>query len=184
MPTECIAYPLRPPRCEFSNIAGLFLEFEKLFLSSGALLESDCGQKISIFDHHFFHLAAVRTESNQRLYMRDEKSVIAATTDGFGKYILDHSGSRARHLPSAQVAMLHPDEVWTDNPKAKSATWVYVKQFSSKPYPFTVAFLTLRPDEGGLIVPVSSFPCKRSDVKKWRQANCIYQRHVQPPCGG
>lgn len=184
MPIECVAYPSRPTHCEFSHVSGLFSEFENLFLSGGALLESDYGQTISIFDHHFFHLAAIRVEGVNRLYMKNEKSIIRGTTDGFGKYILDHCGSRAKHLPSAKEAMQHPDEVWIDNPKAKSATWIYVKQFNSKPYPFTVVFFTLRPDEGNIIVPVSSFPCKKSDIKKWRQARCVYQKHVQPPCGG
>jgi hypothetical protein len=56
-----------------------------------------------------------------------------------------------------------------------------VKEFNSAPYPFTVAFLTSRPDQNDIIVPVSSFPCRKSDIKKWRQSKLVHQKHVQPP---
>lgn len=106
--------------------------------------------------------------------MPDEKSEILSQVDGFGKYTLVHSGSRARDLPSAHATLLSPDEVWIDNPQADSAKWVYVKEFDSKPYPFTVALLTPRPDENGIIVPVSSFCCKKNRIKVWRQKTKIY----------
>jgi phage-Barnase-EndoU-ColicinE5/D-RelE like nuclease2 len=178
----CENPPERPENCIYTSIAGLYAEFENIFLvAEGGRLASACGHTILVFDHHFFHLAAVRTATEIRLFMRDEKDIIRATTDGHGKYLIDKEGSRARHLRSAKATMIDPDEVWIDNPKATSATWVYVKEFSGAPYPLTVAFMTLRPEENDIIVPVSSFPCRKGDIKKWRQSKLIYQKHVQPP---
>lgn len=172
--------PERPPYCEYSSISELYQRFERIFLDDGGCLNSGCGHSILVFDHHFFHLAAIRTATESRLFMATEKTVIQETTDSFGKYLIDHGGARARNLPSAKDSMLDPDEVWEENPRAKSATWVYVKEFNSRPYPFTITFLTIRPEEGNIIVPVSSFPCKRSDSKKWRAAKCVYQKHARP----
>ena len=92
-------------------------------------------------------------------------------------------GVRARNLPSAKISILEPDEVWEDNPNAKSAKWVYIKQFDSKPYPYTISLLLPRIEQGGIIVPVSSFPCKGA-LHKWRQGTLIYPRQMQPPKGG
>jgi len=165
-------------------MAELYLEFETRFLQGDAQIRSTCGHQILIFDHHFFHLAAVRTAAANRLFMVDEKDEIRATIEGMGKYLIDHSGSRARNLPSARSTMEDPDEVWEANPRAVSAKWVYVKEFDSKPYPFTVALLVDRPAENGIIVPVSSFPCSKSDVRKWRNGDLIYRKQIQPPEGG
>jgi hypothetical protein len=174
----------RPANCSFGSIAELYLQFKSLFLALESPLLSGCGHRVYFFDHHFFHMAAVVTAEQVRLFMPDEKDEIQATLKGFGKYILLHGGSRARNLPSARITMLEPDEVWEGNPKATTAKWVYIKQFDSKPYPYTVALLTERPEQGNIIVPVSSFPCRKTDLKRWRQGRQIYQRQIQPPRGG
>jgi hypothetical protein len=119
-------------------------------------------------------MAGITVANVGRLFMPDEKGEIRATTAGFGKYTLAHTGSRARDLPSAYATLLAPDEVWIDNPVAEIAKWVYVKEFDSKPYAFTVALLTPRPDENGIIVPVSSFCCRKNRIKVWRQSTKIY----------
>lgn len=172
--------PDRPAHCGYSSISDLYQQFERIFLGNGGCLQSGCGHNILVFDHHFFHLAAIRTAAEHRLFMRDEKNTIRETVDGFGKYLIEHGGARARNLPSAKMTIVDPDEVWEENPRAKSATWVYIKEFNSSPYPFTVAFLTIRPEEGNIIVPVSSFPCKKSDSRKWRAEKCVYQKHARP----
>jgi hypothetical protein len=176
--------PNRPAHCHYDSISTLYAVFEQIFLAEGGRLQSACGHSILLFDHHFFHLAAINADGGRRLFMAEEKSEIQSTTSGFGKYILSHNGARANNLPSAKDTMADPDEVWEQNPRAKSATWIYVKEYQSTPYAFTVAFLTVRPSEGNIIVPVSSFPCKRGDAKKWRCGKLVYQKHVQPPHGG
>jgi len=176
--------PLRPPGGAFTSIAGLYEHFADLFLGNDGVHESASGHRVFLFDHHFFHLASVRTERETRLFMPDHKAIIQSTREGFGPYILGHGGSRARNLPSALETIRHPDEVWTGNPKATNSKWTYLKEFDSKPYPFTVTLLTERPLEGGIIVPVSCFQCSRSDVKRWRRAIRIYPKHIQPPEGG
>jgi phage-Barnase-EndoU-ColicinE5/D-RelE like nuclease2 len=173
----------RPQSCAIDNIAGLYRQFESLFLADGGVLISSCGHKVLVFDHHFFHLAALRS-STERMFMVDEKEEILRTVEGHGKYTLDHNGSRAGNLPSAKLAIMDPDEVWEGNPRAAAAKWVYVKEFDSKPYAYTVALLTDRPAEGGIIVPVSSFPCRKGDVRKWRAGELVYQKQIQPPLGG
>jgi hypothetical protein len=184
MDPQIFKTPIRPPCCEFASIAELYAQFEALFLGENGLHKSTSGHVIRVFDHHFFHLASVQTASEARLYMPDHKEVIQNTHDGFGVYLLGHGGSRAKNLPSAAISLRDPCEVWVDNPKATNSKWVYIKEFDSKPYPFTVSLLTERPAEGGIIVPVSSFPCKRNDLKKWRQSKLLYSRQIQPPEGG
>jgi hypothetical protein len=145
-------YCKRPNCCEYDSISGLYLQYEGIFLADGGTLDSACGHSVMIFDHHFFHLAAIRTEESTRLFMANEKSIIQSTTEGYGKYLIDHGGSRARNLPSAKFTILEPDEVWQDNPRATSAKWVYIKEFDSAPYPYTVSLLTDRQDEGGKVL--------------------------------
>src|ERR1700721_2175805 len=114
------------------------------------------------------------TRDKARLFMPEEKEQILTLTVYFGEYELVHGGSRARDIPSAHATLLEPDEVWCENPIADSAEWVYIKEFDSKPYPFTVALLMQRRDENGIIVPVSSFCCKKNRIKAWRQSRQVY----------
>lgn len=165
------APPQRPANVAFGCMRDLYLAFEGIFLSNGGFIESCCGQRILVFDHHFFHLAAITVTGIDRLFMRDEKDKILGMREGYGIYEIGEP--RARHLASAHLTYTTPDEVWQDNPKSR-AKWVYVKEFNSLPYQFSIALATERPEEGGIIVPVSSFPCKKSDVKKWRQGQRIY----------
>lgn len=104
--------------------------------------------------------------------MRDEKNEIRETTDGFAPYSVGHKGSRAKHLRATYETLVSPDEVWEDNPKAK-AKWVYLKEYDNAPYPFSIVLVTTRPEQG-LIVPVTGFPCKKGDIKKWRAGDRIY----------
>jgi len=165
--------PPRPSTLDFSSMAELFAMFEEIFLSQESSdVISPVGHRVSIFDHHFFHMASISKEGHVgRLFMRDEKQTIKTTTDGLGPYAIGHGGSRAKHLRAAMDTLRNPDEVWEDNPRAKSR-WVYVKEYTSSPYPFSVLLVTDRPEQG-LIVPVTGFPCRWSDIKKWRQGERI-----------
>jgi hypothetical protein len=163
--------PKRPPKVEYTCMRELYLAFEEIFLCHGGNIQSKCGHALSVFDHHFFHMAAVTVQGIEKLFMKHEKERILALDSGFGLY--DVGPSRAQHLRSAHLTVCAPDEVWVENPKAK-AKWVYVKEFDSKPYPFSVALITERPDENYIIVPVSSFPCKKGDIKKWRKGTRIH----------
>jgi len=124
------------------------------------------------FDHHFFHMVAITMEGKEKLFMRDEKEAILATDVGFANYIVGHGGTRARYLRSAYETMVSPDEVWEENPKAK-ARWVYIKEYATVPYSFSVALVTYRENEA-IVVPASSFPCRKGDLKKWRDGKKIY----------
>ena len=166
--------PKRPNCWKFSSIGELFCLYEGLFLATGGRIDSACGHSIHVFDHHFFHMAGICTLTGDRLFMPDEKEEILSTTSGFGKYIIDHSGTRAQDLPSAFATLQNPDEVWVNNPRASTATWVYLKEFDSKPYGFTVALLTSRPAEGGIVVPVSSFCCNKNRTRAWRKTDRIF----------
>lgn len=170
------AAPQRPPNVEYTCMSGLFQAFEEIFLSSNGKIDSCCGHSVLTFDHHFFHLAAVTVSGVETLFMRDEKEKIRSLTDGFGLYEVDDP--RARHLRSAYATLSSPDEVWENSPKVR-VKWIYVKEFDSKPYQFSIALVTERPAEGNIIVPVSSFPCKKSDIKKWRSGTLIYPKNTE-----
>ena len=176
--------PIRPACCPFSNMAELFATFDSLLVEVDWSISSSCGHKILLFDHHFFHLASVSRPPESVLSMPGERNEILSTVDSMGRYQLGHRGSRARNLPSAMETMKYPDEVWVDNPIVETAKWVYVKQFDSKPYPYTIAHIGERPCEGGIVVPFSSFPCKSKDLRKWRQGVCMHPKQIQPPEGG
>jgi phage-Barnase-EndoU-ColicinE5/D-RelE like nuclease2 len=163
--------PQRPKNVQCACMRDLYLAFEEIFLGSGGRIDSSCGHQILVFDHHFFHLAAVTVDGADRLFMKHEKEGILALTSGFGAYRIGES--RSKHLRSAYLTLSEPDEVWEENPKSRSK-WVYIKEFESSPYRFTIALVTDRPEEGSIIVPVSSFPCKRRDLKRWKQGKRIY----------
>jgi hypothetical protein len=169
-----ISHPKRPEPLTTICMAELYAQFETIFLSGP--IQSPCGHDIVIFDHHFFHMASVSITGVPRLFMRDEKAKIQALTQGYGLY--EVGLPRARHLSSAYATMTEPVEVWEDNPVSQ-AKWVYVKEFDSKPYPFSVVLITMRPEEGGILVPVSSFPCRKTDIKKWRQGKLIYSKNTK-----
>ncbi len=161
-----------------SELYGLF---DEIFLSSEGVIRSSCGEVISCFDHHFFHLAKVSIPGVKRLFMRDEKTRIMGLNDGFGTYDVFHK--RAKYLRSAYETLAEPDEVWELPGPGGSARWAYVKEYDSKPYPFSVALVTER--DPGQNVPVSSFPCRRTDVKKWRRGlGYIPRKHSGHPAKG
>lgn len=163
--------PPRPPPCRYASLCELYEEFDRIFLQSEQV-DSTSGQTIRIYDHHFFHMVGIEVKGQRRLFMAQEKEVILATKEGFGHFEVLYGGSRAKNLPSAYATITEPDEVWEDNPRCTNAKWVYIKQFDSAPYPYTVALITLRQQEK-IIVPVSSFPCKKNDIKKWRRGKRV-----------
>jgi hypothetical protein len=176
--------PSRPAHLVFTSIASLFAAFEALRTAEMGVIQSPCGHQILLFDHHFFHLAAISRPPEGQLSMPREQAEILATVSGFGRYELAHGGSRARNLGSTVLCLKTPDEVWVDNPVAVTAKWVYLKQFDSKPYPYAVVLVGERPAENGIIVPFSGFECDKRSLRKWRQGNRIYSRQEQPPEGG
>ncbi len=167
--------PERPAPVEFTSISQLFLRFNEIFLEGKkSLILSPCGHKIYCFEHHFFHMAGILVEGIPELTLPKERKIIQSTTDGFAHYELRENGSRARHLASARVTLEAPDEVWTENPKVESATWVYVKEFDSKPYAFSVVLVGVWEANSSIPVPFSSFPVRRRHVKKWQCGKRIY----------
>jgi hypothetical protein len=177
MPLLCEAPPDRPTHLELSSIRELYDSFNELFRSGDEVIQSPCGHRIVCLKHHFFHLAGILVVGTPRLFMRYEEPEIIATTAGFGKYILREGGARAKHLPSAIETYRRPDEVWEDNPKAQ-ARWVYIKEFASKPYPFSIAFVDESENEKGEIIlaPTSSFPCDKTSLRKWRNGTQILHK--------
>jgi hypothetical protein len=164
----------RPDFLEYASVRDLYLAFEGTFLSetgSSAELISTCGHTIHVFDHHFFHLVKLDDPSKPKpLKMIDEKATILSTTHGFGSYT--HEKQRAIYLRSALLTMLEPDEVWDDD-RLKTARWIYIKEFDATPYSFTIMLIGFR-GEDERRVPVTSFPGKPRDARKWRRGMKIY----------
>ena len=165
----CAAPPKRPKTLECASLCELYSRFEELFLCNEGVIDSCCEHTITVFDHNFFHLAKVDLPGKPKILMNEYKEAILACKDGFGCFQVEIS--RAKYLTSAIETFKEPNEVWEGNKKA-TARWVYVKEYDSPPYPFSIGLVTER--ESGLLVPMSSFPCKRGDVKKWRNGILIY----------
>jgi hypothetical protein len=167
--------PKRPETVTYASVRELYLQFEEIFLAdTKSLIVSPCDHKIYCFEHHFFHMAGVVVEGIEELSMPHEKDTILNSTEGFAHYELRESGSRARHLKSARDVLEKPDEVWAENPRVTSAKWVYIKEYDSKPYPFSIALVGEWQSNSTIIVPFSSFACLRKNAKKWRQSKKIY----------
>ena len=167
--------PQRPAKLDCRSIREIYLQFQDIFLAgSKSLIVSPCGHKIYCFEHHFFHMAGVIVEGIEELSIQRERDAILATPNGFAHYELREGGSRARHLRSARETLETPDEVWEANPRVTSAKWVYVKEYDSKPYPFSIALVGEWSANSVIVVPFSSFPCDKRNAKKWRQSRKIY----------
>jgi len=168
--------PKRPELLKFSSLSELYRHFETLFLSGNSSsyeCVSACGHTMKVFDHHFFHMVKLgHPDKPKLLLMANEKDTILATTSGFGAYTYDKQ--RAIHLASAAVCLIHPDEVWED-PSLNTAKWVYIKQFDATPYAFTILLVG---DRDGGKVPVTSFPGKNRDARKWRRGARIYPKNT------
>jgi hypothetical protein len=167
--------PKRPPNVDISSIGRIYREFEELFLAEKqSLILSPCGHKIYCFEHHFFHMAGVLVEGVEQLSMPKERATLTSTFDGLAHYELRDKGSRAKHLGSARQTLERPDEVWADNPYVQSAKWVYLKEYDSQPYGFSVALVGEWQSNSIIIVPFSSFPVERRNVKRWRNGRQIF----------
>ncbi len=167
----------RPALLEFSSLAELYQHYERLFLGGNEkshTFTTACGHTTRIFDHNFFHMVKLKDPARpgQTLLMAIEKENILATTEGFGKYT--HEKQRAIYLASALECFLQPDEVWED-PTLNSATWIYIREYDTDPYVFTV-LLVGGPADG--VAPVTSFPCLWRQIKKWRRGKRIWPQNT------
>lgn len=164
----------RPPLIHFSSVCELYRHFERLFLggnSTSHTLESTCGHKITVFDHHFFHVVKLdHPEKSKPLLMSNEKTTILATQNGFGPY--SHDRQRAIYLESAVHCLCSPDEVW-DDPTLDSARWIYITEYDTSPYSHTILLVGERGEDP---VVVTSFPAKRRNAQKWRRGKLMYVR--------
>jgi hypothetical protein len=167
--------PRRPDFIELSCLRDLYLHFERLFLCDhvSGTVESCCGHEIKVFDHHFFHFVKLdHPKKPKPLLMAHEKSEILSTRAGFGGYTYDRQ--RAIYLASARMCLEFPDEVWLDE-KLTTAKWIYLKEFDARPYSFTILLIAER-SEG--LVPVTSFPGKKRDARKWRRGMRIHPENA------
>lgn len=164
--------PKRPDLLVFSSVRELYGHFERLFLAGDRVshqFTSVCGHRVTVFDHNFFHMVKLRNPGRSGIMlMSQEKETILSIFDGFGPYEYDRQ--RAIYLASAAECLLSADEVWEDQ-ALKTARWMYIKEFDAFPYAFTILLVGQRP---GGAVPVTSFPAKKRDTRKWRRGKQIY----------
>ena len=172
MPLLCESPPKRPPILQCSSISELLLHFEEMFLSEGGIIQSASGLKIQVLGDHFFHLVGI----NGLWSMPAERAEILATTDGMGKYEMGRNGSRARRLWQARETMLDPDVVSEHSPHAHDR-WVFVKEYDDLPNAFTVALVKEREGDG-TIIPGTTFPCRKTDIKRWLEGTRIYTKNT------
>ena len=164
--------PKRPPDINFASVSELYNHFLRIFMSGSPHLYefiSKCGCKITVLDHHFFHMVKLQVTGKQKLFMREEKANIISQIEGFDVYTYD--AHRARHLPSAMETLLNPDCVYRTE-ILRTADSVFIKEYDSLPYPYTATLVGMR--EGGLKVPVTAFPVKRKDLKKWIRGTKLF----------
>ncbi|MFQ5663901.1 MAG: PBECR2 nuclease fold domain-containing protein [Terriglobia bacterium] len=163
----------RPPKLNFSSLGELYAHFETIFLVGNEIrseIASDSGLTITVFDHNFFHMVKLRHPSKDKLFMKEEKDLLRAQTVGFGSY--EYDPQRAVHLLAVKETLEHPDEVY--EVELRTASYIFIKIYEELPYPFTVVLVARR--DRSLVVPVTSFTCRRRDVKKWRKGRLIYVR--------
>jgi hypothetical protein len=157
--------PKRPPDIVFCSLYELYEHFITIFMDGKENLHefiSKCGCKITVLDHHFFHMVKLQFPGKEKLFMRDEKAGIILQNNGFGEYTYD--AHRARHLPSAMETLVNPDCVCRPE-RLKAADRVFIKKYDSLPYQFTAVLVGIR--DGGFKVPVTAFPVKGTDIRRW-----------------
>lgn len=172
--------PCRPQLLTCTCLAEMFGHFERLFLGADGLQrnhESRCGLCVTAIDHNFFHMVKMSGPQGESLFMLAEKEKIRACREGFSDYRFAHNDHRGKYLGSALDTLLDPDEMWEGCQALKSAKYSLVKEYDSKPYPFTVFLVGER--EGGLLTLITSFPCTRRDSKKWRKGTLAYSRNTE-----
>ncbi len=177
-----MAPPKRPPQLDFRCLKDLYLHFEEIFLEGNSVsneFRAGCGCKITVFDHNFFHMVKLQHPDKEKLFMRDEKTVILAEVDGFGNYTYEKQ--RALYLASSIETLRYPDRTYRSE-GLRTAEKVFVKEYDSVPYPFTVVLVGKR--DPNLLVPVTSFPATRSRIKKWTRGELLYSKTQQPPNSG
>jgi hypothetical protein len=176
------AKALRPPRPKlliFTALATMYKSYEELFLGGAGNISKDhaspCGLTVTAFDHNFFHMVKMNSAEGGMCFMPEEKPNILACLEDFGRYQFTHNDHRAKYLASAQDTLLDPDEL-IECDCLKTAKYALIKEYDSKPYPFTVFLLI---EHGTILVPATSFPCKRNDIKKWRRGKLTYTRNTK-----
>ena len=60
--------------------------------------------------------------------------------------------------------LVHPDFVYRTE-RLQTANRVFIKKYDSLPYPYTAVLVGMT--DRGLKVPVTAFPVKGKDLKKW-----------------
>lgn len=174
----------RPDLIDFSSVAELYRHYERLFLHGNDKSHTfplGCDHVAKVFDHNFFHMVKLKDPeklADEKLLMSVEKEIILATTDGFGKYTYDRQ--RAIYLASARDCFLNPNEVWKDQ-DLETADWIYIKEYDTRPYRFTV-LLTAGPKKG--VAPVTSFPVRAGQIKKWRRGTKVWPQNSTATCEG
>jgi hypothetical protein len=168
----------RPELLSFKCLADMYRSFERLFLGAEGSSSRNhvlrCGHTVTALEHNFFHMVKMTGPEGQHLFMREEKEKILACTENFGAYKFEHNDHRAKYLLSALDTMEDPDQIFEcDN--LKTAKYSFVKEYKSKPYPFTVFLISTWES---LLVPATSFQCRRNDSKKWRCGKLIYARNT------
>jgi len=164
----------RPQLIQYASACELYRHFERIFLGGNQTshhVDSTCGHRIRIYDHHFFHMVKLdHGEKPKPMLMATEKEAVLATQEGFGLY--GHDKQRAVYLESAFHCLRSPDEVW-DDPTLSSARWIYISEYDTAPYTHTVVLVGERSEDQVLI---TSFPAKSRNAKKWRRGRLIYVR--------
>lgn len=169
----------RPKLLIFTSLATMYKSYEELFLGGEGNISKDhssaCGLTVTAFDHNFFHVVKMTDENGDMCFMPEEKGNILACAEDFGTYQFMHNDHRAKYMASAQGTLLDPDSVYECD-CLKTAKYALIKEYDSKPYPFTVLLLI---QHGSILVPATSFPCKRNDSKKWMRGKLIYARDAE-----
>jgi hypothetical protein len=166
--------PIRPKPLSITSARDLYLHFQKIFLNNSPrknTIVSDCGDRITILDYHFFHMVKLQIEDKQKLVISEEKELILACTIGFGKY--KYEPTRARHLPAAMVTLKSPDWIYRP-PHLASADRVFIKEFDDLPFPYTIMLVGKRKPD--ILYPVTSFSHKRSGIGKWMKGELLYSK--------
>jgi hypothetical protein len=166
--------PRRPKPLIITCARDLYLHFQRIFLNNNPTKNtviSECGDRITILDYHFFHMVKLQIEDKNKLVIDEEKELILACAVGFGKY--KYEPTRARHLPAAMETLKAPD--WIYRPlKLRSADRVFIKEFDELPFPYTIVLVGKR--KPNILYPVTSFSHKRNSVGRWMNGELLYSK--------
>lgn len=157
-----------PESLKFTSLSELYEKYLSLFI--GKEFRCPRGVEINFLPRHFFHLVKLRKGTRTRFTIEEEESLIKATKEGFGEYVVD--SKRSETLSWIPEIISAPHEIW-EYAQKKTADEVFIREYAKPGSPFR-ALLLIR--EGDQLLPVTCMTVRRTGIKEHRRGRKLWPK--------